>query len=76
MMGRQTRPKDEPLGFFMCLPAALLGAFAGAMGLPLAYVLLLGVVGKLNSDGLEVLFLVPLGLIAGGMLGYRWARRI
>lgn len=67
---------NKPVGSVTCAMAAVLGAVVGGVGLPIAYIMLFGVVLRIPSDGLEIPFLVlPLGLFGGGALAYRWARR-
>jgi len=69
--------RDKPLGVFMCLPLALLGAIFGAF---FGFLLLLLAFSFRRTDGqgglMAIITGAPLGAVAGGVLGFRTARRL
>ena len=70
--------RSKPLGFFMCLPLALVGAFCGAFLGFLALLILVGLRDPGNGQGgLFAIFVgVPIGALAGAVFGFRLARSL
>jgi uncharacterized membrane protein YuzA (DUF378 family) len=70
--------KEEPLGFFMCLPLALVGALVGGVaGLLAPFVVYALLGGNSNISGLLFAIVgIPSGAVLGGFVGFRIARRL
>ena len=69
--------KGEPLGFFMCLPLALLGGMVGAFVGFVSLLIFLGLTSGSNLAGLPaIIFGGPIGAVVGAALGFRTARRL